>query len=118
MGRHERSRDEAIDRYPALAQFFGCHLNEDWPEMSGTPEKAVENAIAGYPSVFLQQARHELAALLEKYEDETGLPDILDGLGVNLYFRQPAEARSFAVDVERRLLAAIQGHYRQQRRKG
>ena len=119
MGRNHRDREPAYELYPALAQFFGFYLGEDWREHSVTPEMAVDNAIADFPVDVLQQARRELAALLDSCGEDSRLRDVLnDGLGVNVRFRIPAEARSFAVNAERRLLAAIQAHYRKHRAKG
>ncbi len=112
-------REATRARYPALDECLGFYLGEDWPEYSVTPEMAVDNAIAEYPINILQQARRELAALLDSCDDDDRLRDILNnGLGVNVRFRMPAEARSFAVEVERRLLAAIQAYYRRHHIKG
>jgi contact-dependent growth inhibition (CDI) system CdiI-like immunity protein len=111
--------EETRARYPALDEFFGFYLGEDWSDYSVTPAMAVDNAIAEYPITVLQQARRELAALLDSCDDDSRLRDVLnDGLGVNVRFRMPVEARSFAVEAERKLLEAIQAHYRKHRTKG
>ncbi len=114
MSRAQRKRDEAEALYPALAQFLGGYLHEDWDIFSGTPEKAVDQAIDEYPVERRQQVRRELARLLEGSDDDTLLRATLnDGLGVNLYFRKPSEARTFAEEVEQKLLASIKSHFRQ-----
>ena len=106
-------------RFYRLSQFLGCYLHEDWPEDSGTPEAAVDNAIADYPVELLQQTRREIATVLAETPDDACLRDVLnDGLGVNVYFKVPAEAREFAALVERKLVDAIRTHFDGSRRKG
>jgi hypothetical protein len=104
-------------RFYRLGQFLGCYLHEDWPEMHGTPEKAVEAAISEYPIELRQQVRHELATLLEETTDDTQLRSRLnDGLGVCVYFKQPAEARTFAEEAEAKLMNSIKQHFEAKRR--
>ena len=108
MSRHGRRRDEARERYPALAQFFGAYLHQDWPRESGTPGRAVAQAIADFPLEYRQQIRRELKNFLADNEDDSRLRAVLnDGLGVNVYFRKPAEARAFALDAEQKLLESV-----------
>ena len=117
MSRHQRYRDEAEARYPTLSQFLGGYLHEDWPEMHGTPEAAVDKAISEYPIELRRVVRKELADLLMRTEDDTQLRSLLNtGLGVNVYFKKPAESRAFAQEVERKLLSSIQTYFDQQRR--
>jgi hypothetical protein len=107
-----RVRDEAEARYPALTQFFGCYLHEDWPIFSGTPEKAVDDAIASYPVEIRKQVRRELADLLQRTPDDTQLRKVLNvGLGVNLHFKRTAKARAFALEVHEKLLQSIKSHF-------
>ncbi len=99
-----------------LQQFLGGYLHEDWPEESGTPQAAVDAAIADYPLELRQQVRRELAALLRSTNEDTSLRRVLnDGLGVNVYFRKPVEARAFAEAVERKLLESIKTEYEDRR---
>lgn len=115
MSRHERVRAEAEARYPTLRQFLGCYLHEDRP-CGATPQDAVDTAIAEYPVACRQQVRRELVALLGSTDEDTSLRRVLnDGLGVNVYFRKPREARAFAEEVERKLLASIRTEYEHRR---
>lgn len=119
MSLRDKIRSETEARYPLLGQFLGGYLHEDWPVFSGTPEKAVEQAIAEYPVPLRRQVRRELAGLLQGCDDDTRLRAILnDGLGVNVSFKQPGEARQFAEEVERKLLRSIESHFQQGRREG
>ena len=87
--------------------------------MHGTPEAAVDTAIAEYPTDLLQQTRRELAAMLAETPDDTRLRKVLNGgLDVNVYFKKPAEARAFAELVERKLMAAIKTRFDGSRVKG
>jgi hypothetical protein len=119
MSRRDRLRSDTEVRYPLLGQFLGGYLHEDWSIFSGTPEKAVDQAIAEYPVPILQQVRREQAGLLQGCDDDARLRDILnEGLGVNVFFKQPREAREFAEDVERRLLQSIKAHFQQDHMEG
>ena len=116
MSRGQRAWAEAEARYPILQQFFGCYLHEDWTIDCATPQQAVDAAISAYPVAQRQQVRRELAALLGSTDDDTRLRRALnDGLGVNLYFRKPGEARAFAEEVERKLLASIKSDFEDRR---
>ena len=119
MSRGGKPRSETEARYPLLGQFLGGYLHEDWSLCSGTPEKAVDQAIAEYPVPLRQQVRRELAGLLQGCDDDARLRAILnDGLGVNVYFKHPREAREFAEEVERKLLQSINYHFQQVRKEG
>lgn len=110
---------ESEVRYPLLQQFLGAYLHQDWPEESGTPEAAVDEAIADHPLEMRRQVRRELAALLSSTEDDCGLRRILnDGLGVYVYFAKPREARAFAEEVERKLLDSIRAEFGRRRKEG
>ena len=70
-----------------------------------------------YPIELRRAVRKELADLLVRTEDDTQLRSFLnDGLGVNVYFKKPAESRAFAQEVERKLLSSIQTYFDQRRR--
>jgi CdiI immunity protein len=108
--------DEARRRYWRLSQFLGSYLHEDWPIHYGTPEAAVDAAIAEYPVELRQVVRQQLNAVLVENEDDVALERLLDsGFGVNVRFKHASEARAFAEDVERRLLVSIKEHFDGQR---
>ena len=112
-------REQMDERFYRLGQFLGCYLHEDWPEDSGTPEAAVDKAISEYPVELLQQTRRELETVLKEFSDDTRLRAVLNnGLGVNVYFKRPAEARDFAELVEQKLMSAIRAHFAGSRTKG
>lgn len=112
MSKHQRLHKEVEARWPLLAQFLGGYLHEDWTFENETPQGAVEQAISAYPVEMRQQVRRELVDLLSRTDDDTRLRRMLnDGLGVNVYFREPSEARAFAEDVERSLLASIKAAF-------
>ena len=103
-------------RFYRLGQFLGCYLHEDWPHLYGTPEKAVEKAIEEYPIELRQQVRRELQAVLSEATEDDKLRDVLNlGLGVNVHFQKSEEARTFAEDVEARLIRSIKQHFDQPR---
>ena len=105
-------REEMGQRFYRLGQFLGCYLHEDWPEMHGTPSKAIDAAISEYPIKLLQQVRHEFALLLEETPNDVELRSKLgEGLGVRVHFKDPAEARAFAEQAEAKLMRSIKKHF-------
>jgi hypothetical protein len=111
MSRRAGLREETEALYPRLSYFLN-YLHEDWPILNGTPENAIEQAIADHTLPLRQEVRRELAGLLERCDDDARLRDILnDGLGVNLYFEKAEEARAFAQVVERKLMKSIKSHF-------
>lgn len=105
-------REEMAQRFYRLGQFLGCYLHEDWPELHGTPERAVEKAIEEYPIELRQQVRRELHDVLSETAEDDKLRDVLNwGLGVNVHFKKPQEARTFAEDVETKLMRSITDHF-------
>jgi hypothetical protein len=116
VSRSGRVRAETEERFPALHQFLGCYLG-DWPADAATPLDAVDRAVAEYPVAQRRKVRRELAELLGSAGDDCGLRRVLnDGLGVNVHFRKPGEARAFAEAVERKLLQSIKSDYEDRRR--
>ena len=106
-------REEMERRYYRLRQFLACYLHEDWPEFYGSPQRAIDVAIAEYPIELRQQVRKELATLLDEAPDDVELREKLNnGLGVCVYFKEPGEARAFALDAEERLMTSIKKHFR------
>lgn len=114
MSRGQRIWAEMEALYPTLQQFFGCYLHED---RCATPQQAVDAAIADYPLPHRQCVRRELADLLGSTQDDTRLRRVLnDGLGVNVFFRKPGEARAFAEEAQRKLLQSIKTEYEDRRK--
>jgi hypothetical protein len=110
-------REEMEQRFYRLGQFLGCYLHQDWPEMHGTPGKAVDAAISEYPTELRQQVRHELTLLLEETADDIELRSKLnEGLGVCIHFKNPSEARAFAEDAAAKLMLSIKRHFDQSRK--
>lgn len=113
-GRRARQmlREDMDRRFYRLGQFLGGYLHEDWPHFYRTPERAVDKAIEEYPIELRQEVRRELRALLSEVTEDEKLRDVLDsGLGVNVHFKKPEEARAFAEDVEARLMRSIKEHF-------
>jgi hypothetical protein len=105
-------QEDMAARFHRLGQFFGCYLHEDRGIFHGSPEQALDAAIADHPVAMRQEVRRQLAAVMAEYPDNADLGRVLnDGLGVNLYFKQPADARTFAEMVDRRLLESIEAHF-------
>ena len=51
--------------------------------------------------------------LLDEAPDDVELREKLNnGLGVCVYFKEPGEARAFALDAEERLMTSIKKHFR------
>ena len=87
---------EAQERWPHLWQFLGSYLHQDWPEIHGTPQAAIELAIRDYPL----EARQQVATEWWDWNVREGSsfdprPAIREGLGVNIEFETSMEARQF-----------------------
>jgi len=114
----ERLSEEMERRHPALWQFFGCYLHQDWPIFHGTPDDAVDTAVAESSLDRRRAARRDLAALLAEIDDDTRLRKVLnDGFGVELSFRKAADARRFAERAEQKLSASIRTEFDQNRKE-
>lgn len=108
MGMTQRLQKEAEDRWPNLKSFFECYLHQDWDVFDETPQKAVDRAITETPLDILKlvttewwdwNARSVRAPSLER--------QINEGLGVNVLFETPIEAREFMNLVYDKLIVAI-----------
>lgn len=110
-------QDDMEARFDRLRQFFGGYFHQDMGIFHGSPEQALDAAIADHPVALRQEVRRQLAAVMAEYAgDDAGLRTALNhGLGVNVYFRAPAEARAFAGMVDRKLLEAIRAHFDEDR---
>ena len=109
MSRKTRERRlQAEERWPHLYQFLGSYLHEDWPIHSGTPEQAVEQAVAAWDlegrRLVLREWRDWNATLGWK---EDVVSSLGDGFGVSVYFRTAEEARKFMNHVYDRLIQSV-----------
>ena len=99
-------------RFYRLSQLLRGYLHEDWPIFYGTPEKALEKAIEDYPIELQQRVRRQLNAVLCEVTADEDLREVLNwGLGVNVHFKKPEEARAFAEDLEAKLMSSIKRHF-------
>jgi len=93
---------------PELQQMLSSYLHQDWPIHSGTPEAAVDDAIAERTLAQRQAAAKELRWWHEKYGSASDVRDIVnDGFHVNVYFRKPQEAHDFMGMVYEKMIASI-----------
>lgn len=109
MGRATRQRRiDAQERWPDLYQFLAGYLHQDWPEESGTPEAAVAIAIADHD---LGQRQSVVRQWCDWNASEGSMFDpraaVNDGLGVELAFAEPIEARAFMNEVYDMLIVSI-----------
>lgn len=91
-----RSREIAERRYPLLHRFLGGYLHQGWPELHGSAEGAIADAIADYSDDLRSKVRDELAGLATEVSDDTDLRAALnDGFDVCVHFPKPRAARAF-----------------------
>lgn len=67
--------------YPALYQFFGGYVHQDWPEEFGTIEEAVRAYLINEPDDIKQKTQSELSQLIRKIETGESDETILEQLG-------------------------------------
>jgi hypothetical protein len=97
----------AEELHPNLMQILG-YLHEDWPEMYGSPERAVDNAIGEHPLPNRRKAYAQLRSMIETAEDDIDLRRILNRcFRARVLFRKPRDARMFAAMVEKKLAASL-----------
>ena len=109
MSRRSRElRLEANERWPNLCQFLGGHLHQDWPIHSGSPEKAVEHALAEWD---LAGRRSVLVEWRDWNQIRGCRPDVTtsmnDELGVDVFFETDLEARQFMNMVYDKLITSV-----------
>lgn len=103
-----RRRLDAEERWPHLYKFLGAYLHQDWPEDSGTPEAAVDLAIA-------EHSLEERQAVARQWWNWNAIegskadprPAINDGLGIEVWFETPLEARQFMNAVYDKIIVSI-----------
>jgi len=109
MSRKSRERWlEAEERWPALQQFMGCYLHQDWPDDHGSPDNAIEAAIDENPLDVRKAVTRDWwnwnATLGAQYDPRAA---INEGLGVEVVFESANEARKFMNSVYDKLVVSI-----------
>ena len=109
MSRATRQRRlDAEERWPDLFRFLGCYLHQDWPEESGSPEAAIDLAIAEHDLQERQTVARQWwdwnAVEGSKFDPRSS---VNDGLGVEVWFEKPEEARVFMNSVYDKLIVSI-----------
>lgn len=93
--------------YWDLWQFLS-YLHQDWPEMYGSPERALEMAVSEATPARLKAAHQQLREVLEVVEDDVDLRRVLNKcFGVNVHFRKAIEAKQFSNFVQTKLFDAV-----------
>ena len=109
MSRKTREiRLESEERWPTLRQVLCCNFDEDWDRLYGSPAGAVDAAIADYPLPVRQQALKEWRDWnADKGAQYDPRDAVNDGLGVNVLFNKPEEARQFMNLVYDKLIVSV-----------
>jgi len=109
MNRKSREvRLETEERWPTLYQFLAGYLHQDWGIDHGSPAGAVDAAIVDYPLSRRQQLLREWRI----WNGDKGAAfdprlAVNEGLGVNVHFEEPADARQFMNMVYEKLIASV-----------
>ena len=93
---------------PALKRLIGAYVNEDWPDFYTDVWAAVDDFIAGAPTLS-EQLPAEIERVLQEQRSEEALELFLDSLGLG-YQPQPGNHRfsGFLTEVARRASAQAQ----------
>jgi CdiI immunity protein len=93
---------------PALKRLIGAYVNEDWPDFYEDVWAAVDDFIAGAPTLS-QHLPSEIDVVLNEQRSEDSLERFLDSLGLG-YQPQPGDHRfaGFLTEVARRASARAQ----------
>jgi hypothetical protein len=87
---------------------MSCYLHQDWPDDHGSPDKAIDAAIDENPLDFRQEVARQWwnwnATEGAQYDPRSA---INDGLGVEVIFENPDEARQFMNAVYDKLVVSI-----------
>ena len=67
-------------QYPALWQFFGAYLHQDWREEYNSPSAALEDFVEGSPALAVDVPR-ELDDILASATDDAALEELMVDLG-------------------------------------
>ena len=98
----------AEERWPTLYQFLAAYCHEDLRDFHGTPEGAVDAAVADYSLEMRQTVLREWRDwnIAEGSKNDPRLA-VNDGLGVNVMFYQPVDARDFMNVVYNKLIVSV-----------
>jgi hypothetical protein len=78
--------------YPALSQFLGAYLHQDWPEEFSTPEAAVEAFRRREPTDSVRAVCAELELAIREAQQAADPSRLLSDLGC--YYNPQADGRS------------------------
>ena len=108
MSRRRDLREEAEKRWPTLYQFLGGYLHEDWPEMYGSPEGALDKAIEEWPADLRVHIFRELKDWHTKARKQDDIRSLLDRhFSVCVFFRKPSDGDQFVTMVRDKLLVSL-----------
>jgi len=97
-----------VTEVPALRRLIGAYVNEDWSDFYEDVWAAVDDFIAGAPTLS-QQLPTEIELVLSEERSEDSLERFLDSLGLG-YQPQPGDRgfSGFLAEVARRASAQAQ----------
>jgi hypothetical protein len=75
-----RSNEVLEQQYPALWQFFGAYLHQDWREEYDSPSAALRDFVSGSPDLAARLPR-ELHDARESTPDEATADELIADLG-------------------------------------
>ena len=78
--------------YPALSQFLGAYLHQDWPEEFSTPEAAIETFCRREPADVVRTVCAELDQVIRESQQSTNPSRLLFDLGC--YYDPLADGRT------------------------
>ncbi|WP_430429165.1 contact-dependent growth inhibition system immunity protein [Parasphingorhabdus sp.] len=99
----------AKERWPVLQNFFSCYLHQDWSIHHGSTEASLDQAISDYDRETLKSVMREWTNWKQRVWKKTDPRESLNyGLGINIDFRFPSDARKLVKMVDEKL-AAVSG---------
>lgn len=108
MGKARKLRIEAEETWPNLQQFLECYLHQDFVLHDGTPESAVDHAVADASperrKIIAKEWWDWNARIGSKTDPRR---DVNEGLGVCVFFKKPEDARRFMNMVYDKLIVSI-----------
>lgn len=98
-----------MSAFPAMWQFAGVYLNQDWPDDYGSWEAAVDAFVVESPT-YAQQLPDEIARALREIDSEPELEAFLDGQGAS-YAARSADGgyRALLTKIAERVSRALDG---------